>query len=71
MVYKQVTSLLSPAEMPNLKFLLFAPVSCGSQLCELIPNYNDLKENLSPECDGAYGRIQVQASQAVSWGTSF
>ena len=71
MIYKQVTSRLSPAEMPNLKFLLFASASCGSQLCELIPNYDDLQENLSPECEGAYGRIQAQASQAVSWVTSF
>lgn len=70
MVHKQVTSFLSPAEMLNFTFVPSVSVSCGSQLCELITNYHDLLENLSPERDGAYGRIEAHASQAASWVTS-
>lgn len=49
MVHKQVTSLSSPAEMVNFKFVPSVSVNCGSQLCALIPNYRDLQENLSLE----------------------
>lgn len=71
MVHKQVASLPSPAEMVNFKFVPSISVSCGSQLCALIPNYHDLQENLSPEWNDAYGSTKAQASQAVSCMTSF
>lgn len=72
MVHEQVISLLSLAEMVGqLQICPSVFVSCGSQLCELIPNYHDLQENLSPEWDGACGRIKAQTRQAVSWVTSF
>lgn len=41
--------LLSPAEMLNFKSVSSVAVNCGSQLCELITNYDDLQENLSPK----------------------
>lgn len=63
-VHKQVTSFLSPAERLSFKFASkFASsvsVSPGSQLCELIPNYRDLQENLSPERDEACERSEAE-----------
>lgn len=68
-VRKQVTSFLSPAERLSFKFAPSVSVSPGSQLCELIPNYRDLQENLSPEQDEACGRSEGRAggNQAMTF----